>query len=336
MLLDLLTSRRVVFVGGKGGVGKTSVAAALALGRAGAGARVLLVSTDPAHNLGHLWGRPVGDEPLRLAGPGDLLPRAGAGTAGPAGHVDGLEIDPERTVERHLSAVAETMRRLLPERMHAPAARHLELARQAPGTHESAVLERIAEAVELGEQGYDLVVFDTAPSGHTLRLLALPEQLTSWTETLLANRDRSERFGDAVRGLGGGGKTGRDAELRRILLRRRSRFSRLRDVVTDPEQTGFVLVLTAELLPVAETMEVYGKLTALGVDVAALVANRRSPADAGELLARRRRQEDEHLRRLRRRVPDVPLLDVPLLPGDLVGTAALAALAGRLGSSPAG
>jgi arsenite-transporting ATPase len=330
VLLDLITSRRVVFVGGKGGVGKTSIAAALALGRAGAGARVLLVSTDPAHNLGHLWDRPVGDEPVRLAGPADLAPRAGSVAAG---HVDGLEIDPERTVERHLSAVAGTMRRLLPERMHAPAARHLELARQAPGTHESAVLERIAEAVELGEEAYDLVVFDTAPSGHTLRLLALPEQLTSWAEALLANRDRSERLGAALRGLGGGEETDRDAQLRRILLRRRNRFARLREVVRDPARTGFVVVLTAEPLPIAETMEVYEKLTGLGVDVTALVANRRSPADAGELLAGRRGREDEHLARLRRRIPDVPLLDVPLLPGDLVGTEALAALAGRLGPS---
>ncbi|GAA1898823.1 TRC40/GET3/ArsA family transport-energizing ATPase [Streptomyces sodiiphilus] len=328
MLLDLITSRKVVFVGGKGGVGKTSVAAALALGRAGAGARVLLVSTDPAHNLGHLWDRPIGDEPVRLAAP---VPGAGDGAGG---CVDGLEIDPERTVEQHLSAVAATMRRLLPERMHAPAARHLELARQAPGTHESAVLERIAEAVELGEEAYDLVVFDTAPSGHTLRLLALPEQLTSWTETLLANRDRSERFGAAVRGLGGGGEeTDRDAELRRILVRRRNRFSRLREVVTDRAHTGFVIVLTAEPLPVAESVDVYEKLTGLGVDVAALVANRRSPADAGELLARRREREDEHLARLRRQVPDVPLVEVPLLPGDLVGAEALAALAARLGPS---
>ncbi|TDC69698.1 ArsA family ATPase [Actinomadura sp. GC306] len=323
MLLDLVAERRVVFVGGKGGVGKTSIAAALALGRAGAGGRVLLVSTDPAHSLGHLWGRQVGDEPVRLVGFGTTT-----------GHVDGLEIDPERTVERHLSAVAGTMRRLLPERMHGPAARHLELARQAPGTHESAVLERVAETVELGDEAYDLVVFDTAPSGHTLRLLSLPEQLTAWSETLLANRDRSDRFGAAVRGLGGGAETDRDAELRRILVRRRDRFSRLRDVVTDPARTGFVIVLTAEVLPIAETMEVYEKLTGLGVDVTALVANRRSPGDAGELLARSRKQEDEHLVRLRRRIPDVPLLDVPLLPGDLVGTEALAALADRLGPSP--
>src|SRR5690606_30191994 len=122
--------------------------------------------------------------------------------------------------------------------------------------------------------------FDTAPSGHTLRLLTLPEQLTAWTETLLASRDRSDRFGAALRGLGGGGEEiDRDAELRRILVRRRDRFSRLRDVVTDPARTGFVVVLTAERLPIAETMEVYEKLVDLGVDVSALVANGRSPGD---------------------------------------------------------
>ncbi|OEV02651.1 ArsA family ATPase [Streptomyces oceani] len=328
MLLDLIASRRVVFVSGKGGVGKTSIAAALALGRAGAGARVLLVSTDPAHNLGHLWERRVGDEPTRLADPGELA--SGLAT-GATGYLDGLEIDPERTVEQHLSVVAGTMRRLLPERMHASAARHLEAARQAPGTHESAVLERIAEAVELGEAEYDLVVFDTAPSGHTLRLLTLPEQLTSWTETLLANRDRSQRFGAAVRGLGGGEDTDRDAELRRILLRRRNRFVRLREVMTDSAQTGVVIVLAAELLPVAETVEMYQTLTNLGVEVNALVANRRSPGDTSALLTQRREREEEHLVRLRQEVPDVPLCDVSLLPGDLVGTEALTTLAERLG-----
>ena len=67
MLLELAAERRVLFFGGKGGVGKTTVAAATALAQARAGRRVLLVSTDPAHNLGHLWQRPVGPQKVRLA-----------------------------------------------------------------------------------------------------------------------------------------------------------------------------------------------------------------------------------------------------------------------------
>src|SRR5690606_34859372 len=144
------------------------------------------------------------------------------------GTVDGLEIDPGATIDRHFAAVGATMRRLLPERMRPHAERHLELAREAPGSHEAAVLERIAEVTESGLDDYDLIIVDTAPTGHTLRLLALPGQLTAWTETLLKNRDRSERFASAMRGIASGrdddSRQASDAELRRTLLRRRARF----------------------------------------------------------------------------------------------------------------
>ncbi|GGH44417.1 ArsA family ATPase [Microbacterium album] len=319
MLLDALDARRVLFVGGKGGVGKTSLGSAIALARAREGARVLVVSTDPAHSLGHLWQQALGDDPSRLA------------TTAAGGIVDGLEIDPARTVMRHLEAVGDAMRRLLPERLHAAARRHLELARDAPGTHESAVLERVAETLEHGLDRYDLVVFDTAPSGHTLRLLSLPGGLASWTESLLANRERSEGFAAAMRRLGGRDERARDAELRRVLLIRRERFARLRDVLANPETAGFVVVFVPEPLPVAETLEILDRLRELGIAVVAAVANRRSPADAGRLLAGRRAREEALLADLRERLPDVPRVDLPLLEGALVGEEAVGALADLVG-----
>lgn len=315
MLLDALQRRRVLFVGGKGGVGKTSVASGIAAARAQDGARVLVVSTDPAHNLGHLWRREMGDEPLRL-----LDTPAG-------GRVDGLEIDPARTVDRHLRAVGETMQGVLPERLHAAARQHLELAREAPGTHESAVLERIAETVVLGTAEYDLVVFDTAPSGHTLHLLALPDRLTAWTDSLLANRDRSERFAAAFRGLGGRDEPDRDAELRRVLRRRRERLTALSDALADRESTAFLVVLVAEPLPVAETLEVIERLREIGVAVLGAVVNRRSPSDAGPLLAARRSREDGLLADLGARMPGLPIAELPLLDGELAGEETVRALA---------
>src|SRR5690606_40601182 len=144
----------------------------------------------------------------------------------------------------------KTMLRMLPERQHAAARAHLERARHAPGSHESAVLERIAELAQIGVREYDAVIFDTAPSGHTLRLLALPGQLAGWTETLLRNRDRSERFSAAMRGLAGRAEPAvdADAELRRTLQRRRARFESLQQAITDPSRSGFVVIFTAEAL----------------------------------------------------------------------------------------
>lgn len=320
MLLEVL-QRELLFVGGKGGVGKTSLSSALALARARTGARVLVVSTDPAHSLGHLWRRAIGDEIVALA----RFPGGGL--------LDGVEIDPAATVDRHLAAVQQTMLRLLPEVQHGAARAHLERARSAPGSHEAAVLERIAELAERGRRDYDLVVFDTAPSGHTLRLLALPGQLAGWTESLLRNRDRSERYAAAMRGLTGRADAQAESEatLRRTLERRRARFDALGTALSDAARTGFVVALVAEALPVAETLDVVDVLRSLHVDVAALIANRRSPADAGELLRARRADEDAQLERVRAHVPGTPVIEVPLIPGELTGQDALEQFADLLG-----
>lgn len=319
MLLALARSRGVLFVGGKGGVGKTSVSAALALARADDGGRVLLVSTDPAHNLGHVWDQPLGDAPTRVH-------------RSRAGYVDAIEIDPHATIEAHFATVAGTMMQLLPERLHASARAHLDQARSAPGSHESAVLERIATLIETHRSTHDLILFDTAPSGHTLRLLALPEQLAGWTETLLASRDRSERFAAAARTLVGtrDEEAPADAQLRRTLIARRNRFALMRGIVTDPATTSFLVVGIAERLPVAESIEIVRQLTELGIDPAAIVINRRSPADAGALLAARHRQEEQQLEALRAGAPGVPITQIPLLPGDLAGVEALTELAQHL------
>ena len=318
MLLDLARSRQILFFGGKGGVGKTTVSAATALALANEDRRVLLVSTDPAHNLGHLFNREIGPRPVRLAP--DL---------------DGLELDPEATVNEHMSEVSGALHSLMPVQMHGEIDKHIALSKDAPGMQEAAILEKMAEIVEQGRKDYEHVIFDTAPSGHTARLMALPEMMTAWTEGLIQRRERADRFAEFVRGLGSDSALAEDivgeknpaaekeSRIRSVLNRRRLKFVQLRDALADPELTSFVIVLVAERLPVLETIELRDQLRKAGLAIDCLVVNKRLPAGAGEFLEERRAQQEIHLQSLGEALPEIPREHLDLVAQDIAGQAAL-------------
>lgn len=325
LLLDLASNRSLLFFGGKGGVGKTTVSAATALARANAGSKVLLVSTDPAHNLGHLFDRKIGSKPLRI-------------TAG----LDALELDPEETVDLHMQDVTRALHQLMPVSQHKDIDKHMKLSRDAPGMQEAAILERIAEVVEDGLNDYDLIVFDTAPSGHTARLMVLPEMMSAWTEGLIQRREKADRFAEFVRELGSDDSMAdktvgvdspekeKESRIRQILNRRRLKFVGLRDKLADPDITSFVIVLAAERLPVMETIELNEKLERAGINVDCLVINKRTPAEGSEFLVERHAQEAEHLKLLHKKLPKIPRQEITLFAHDVVGLDALEAFSKNL------
>ena len=324
MLLALAQTKKILFFGGKGGVGKTTVSAATALARAQAGGKVLLVSTDPAHNLGHLFDRAIGSKPVRLA-PG----------------LDGLELDPDETVRLHLKEITSSLHKLMPVHLRGEVDKHMALSKDAPGMQEAALMERIAEVVEQGVKDYDLIVFDTAPSGHTARLMALPEMMSAWTEGLIKRQEKADGFAQVVKDLSreAGSDSSmqdktfgddtvdaekmRESGIRRILHRRRLRFTHLRDQLSNAESTAFVIVLAAERLPILETIALHAQLQAAKVNVAALVVNKRSPADGGAFMQARFAQEQGFLEMLTEALPNLPRHDLFLLARDIVGLEAL-------------
>jgi len=318
-----LLGRRIIFVGGKGGVGKTTTAGALALLAADGGRETLLVSTDPAHSLGDVFDRRVGNRETALSP-----------------HLTGLEIDPEGEAERHIDTVKASMKSLVAPKMYDAVDRQLELARHSPGTMEAALLERMADVMTDATRRFDVLIFDTAPSGHTIRLLSLPDVMAAWSDGMLGYRDRSRKLGTLLTMLGRdqaaddefgilGGATdtpnaSRDSRIHDILLARRRKFHRARALLTDASITAFLLVINAERLPILESKKTLDLLRTFDVPVAGMIVNRLLPANAeGAFLQERRLQENQYRDEIDRTFSDLPRVYLELLPHDVHGIATL-------------
>lgn len=320
-----LNTKKIIFVGGKGGVGKTTVSSAIALQQAELGRRVLLISTDPAHSLADAFDRPIGDSKTKVA----------------AG-VDALEIDPDREVDAHIERVMRTMKRFSKPDMFPEIERQMRLTQQSPGAQEAALLERIARIIDEEPAHYDVIIFDTAPTGHTLRLLSLPEAMAAWTQGLLKQSQKAKQLEGVLEHLSP--KAGKDitnpmadptqhetatmddrtAEITETLLRRQRLFHRIRHVLTDPQQTGLVFVLTPEKLPILETTRAVAALKSEHLPIAGLVINRNLPdLIDSDFFAQRRQQESLYREEIENTFADLSRVYLPLFPTDLHGLAAL-------------
>ena len=315
----MLLSRRVTFFGGKGGVGKTTIAAATALQAADSGLRTLLVSTDPAHSTSDIFGLPFGDEATSVSS-----------------MLDVVELDPEREAERYIETVKERLAEAVPPRLVAEVERQIDIARVSPGAGEAALFERFARVLE-ASIGYRRLVFDTAPTGHTLRLLGLPEQMTAWMSGLIQRRRKVGSLGRMWRNVAGAAAPDRrsgpeprsadvcEAEdpLLAALIERRDRFSRARSVLTDPEQTSFIFVVTPRRLPVLETLRAVTALRKYDIPIGGIVVNRADDVPAGTSQAVKSASEDGGWLFTGTDCVDLPRWIVPTLPGEVVGLDAL-------------
>jgi arsenite-transporting ATPase len=281
---------RFLFFTGKGGVGKTSLACASAIALADDGRRVLLVSTDPASNLDEVLGVRLTSTPTDIAS----VPRLAA-----------LNIDPEAAAAAYREKLVGPYRGKLPEAV----VRSMEEQLSGACTMEIAAFDEFSRL--LGEPaataGYDHVIFDTAPTGHTLRLLSLPN---AWTGFLANNTTGNSCLGPLA-GL----------EKQRVI------YENAVAALADGGRTTLVLVSRAQRAALAEAERTSDELAAIGVRNQRLILNGLFQADDSDpvALALQRRGADAlatagaFLTRMR-------LSKVPLLSHNLVGIPALRAL----------
>ena len=309
--------RPVLFFGGKGGVGKTTLASATAVLLAEAGHRTLLVSTDLAHSTSDALEVALGAEPREVLP--DLL--------------WAVEIDPEVAADSYIAEVKARIADATPPRLAAEVERQIDIARVTPGAQEAALFDRFTQLMEEAGRTYDRVIFDTAPLGHTLRLLALPEQLRAWIGGLIGRRQKLgvlHRLWRNVAGAAAGDEWPVADPVLQALEERRTRFEAARATVTDPAQTAFVFVVIPEWLPIAETERAVRTLRRYEIPVGAVLVNQISPMGAAGDLASASRGEVEMRREITRRFADIPRCEVPRLWRDVRGVGDLRRVAAYL------
>ena len=286
---------RFLFFTGKGGVGKTTLACATAVRLAGQGKRILLTSTDPASNVGQVFGVTVGN----TITPVPTVPG-----------LDALEIDPQQAADAYRATIIDPVRDLL------PAAEISAMTEQLSGacTTEIASFNEFTSllADESATAAYDHVLFDTAPTGHTVRLLQLPGEWTSYL---------SDGKGDVS-------CLGPVAGLDRL----RHDYAGALAALTDPTRTRLVLVTRPQGSSLREAARTYDELHELGMTNAHLVVNGVMPSYAvtstprDELAHAVRAREDAALDAVPDAVAALPRTTLPLLAVNTVGVPALRAL----------
>jgi len=297
--------KRILFFGGKGGVGKTTCASAVALAASRAGRRVLLVSTDPAHSTSDIFEKPFGADER------EICPR-----------LFGLEIDANLEARRYIDNAKAGIARMFSHAVAREAERQIELASAMPGVEEVALFDRIGDLIIDRFDAYDLLIFDTAPTGHTLRLLRMPELVSAWI-TALSRRRRAllslNKDIDRVR-LEPEAINPDDDPILKTLETRRDKLEQVRARLMQHNFTGFVLVVIPERLPIEETVRAAELLRESNVNVCGVVVNRILPTDAeGDFYRSRRQQEQIYVDEIRQRFSRYPLAWIPQLPTDIYG-----------------
>ena len=269
---------RQVFFAGKGGVGKTTVACLTALHMARQGYRTLLLTTDPAAHTGSVLGKIVTDQ----IGPVDGVSRLSA-----------AKIDQKQATEDYKKTILDDARTKFGE----DTIRTMTEELASPCTEEMAAFQRFIDLSNT--PGFDVIVFDTAPTGHTLRLLELPLE---WSEQIRLKTGATEAMSAGDR-------------------QQKDRFDRTFRAMRDPELTTFSFVMYPESTPILEAQRASQELAAIGVATQLVVANLLIAEEQATtpFFQKRREMQLGYLDDMKRRFAGAALLQVPMMDSDIRG-----------------
>jgi len=302
MTLTRLQNKSLQFIlfGGKGGVGKTTMAAATALELARE-KKVLVFTTDPAPSLADSFGQTIGNEPTAIIGAPNLF---------------AMEIDAQKVLAEFKEEYGREILDILQQGTYLADEETEEVFRlDIPGLDEVMSLKKITDFMENSD--YQLYIVDTAPTGHTLRLLLLPELLDNWIKFLATLRwkyhairrqfARKEQYEKADQFL---------SEMKRAV-------KRVKALLQDVERTEFVVVTIAERMAISETEHLIKSLEQMSIPSRHIIMNNLFPPEKSDFAQTRRKTQDKYLREMQAQFSSHIITEVVLQPTEVQGLSSL-------------
>ncbi len=320
-----------IFVGGKGGVGKTTTSCCLAVQLAKhRQGNVLVVSTDPAHNLSDAFGQKFGREPVKVNGFENLFC---------------MEVDSSGDHEWEALEAANAAKGLAADGIESGVGGIMkDLMTSVPGIDEAMAFAELMKMVQ--EMNYSTIVFDTAPTGHTLRLLSFPKTMESAIGKLLELKNRFAGLITQAAALMGAGGAEQIESMIAKLEQLKGLIDQVHNQIRDPEKTTFVCVCIPEFLSIYETERLVQELSKSEIDTHNVVVNqvlfpekdaedihswystekKKLPQEAQDLIGKtiaRKRMQDRYIRQIFELYEDFHVVLMPLLDNEVRGVPAL-------------
>ena len=290
-----------IFVGGKGGVGKTTISASLSILLSKQGKKVLIISTDPAHNLSDAFNQKIGKQPTIIKGFENLY---------------GIELDPEKDMNN-----IDKLNEILHVEEKSKVDGLLQTMEGAfPGIDEANNLKYISNLLD--NKDYDIVVFDTAPTGHTLKLLEMPLIIGKSMEKIM---ELKLQFSPVIDSVGGVLGPEIDQKLNKFFTKMnelKDHMQKISDRFKDAEKTTFIAVCIPEFLSVYETERLVESLFKENIDIRNVVVNQVLMCDNPDkckMCKSRTKMQKKYLEKIEEMFEDFHIIKVPLQKNEIRG-----------------
>jgi arsenite-transporting ATPase len=298
---------RYTFFGGKGGVGKTTMAGVSAVHLASRGRRTLLASTNPVHSLSGLLDQDVFGRRVPVDGVENLW---------------ALEIDTKEAIDRSKKEIREKVQWFLKfAEISTKADEFVEAATMNPAFEESAMFENMIDLIFQDE--YDVYVFDTAPTANARRLLGMSRVYSLWVNKMVKSREEAQSLREILSIT----KKKEEDPLMSYLIDFRARIAQAEKLLTDPEKTAFFFVTLPEALPIAVIRRFINWFTDFGIPVGGVVVNQLIDKEeldtAPDFVRNRVAMQDEYMGEIRTEFDGMVRAVLPLYDSEIRGVDSL-------------